>query len=98
MNKINALGGEFTAFPGLRRVGCAFACIDAEGSLCIAAHFPLPGSVQTVPRGGLPTLLELVNQVKVRSIMHVIIDKEWVCKTFNNGPNVQLGATTLTYG
>ena len=70
----DASGGAYTSFPELRRVGCAFASIDNDGQLVTAAHFPLPGTVQTVPRGELFTLVELLNHISVRAIITFVTD------------------------
>ena len=45
----DASGGEFTSIPSLRRCGCGLASLDAAGKLIGGCHFPLPGTIQTVP-------------------------------------------------
>ena len=60
----DASGGTHTRYPDIRRVGCAFAGIDHSGVLIFAAHFPLPGDVQTVSRGVPFALIALVRRAE----------------------------------
>jgi len=49
----DASGGTNTKYAEIRRVGCAFVQISSQGNPTLVAHFPLPGDVQTVSRGGV---------------------------------------------
>ena len=82
----DASGGEYSSYPEVRRVGCGFAFIDEEGELLFGAHFPLPGAVQTVPRGGLFTLVQLMRQALPMSEIVYVIDNKGVFDNFNKGP------------
>ena len=82
----DASGGENTSYPEIRRVGCAFVKINDEGDLVYGAHFPLPGPIQTVPRGELFVVLELVKHAFDGTDITYYTDNEWVFKTFNRGP------------
>ena len=82
----DASGGEYSSYPEIRRVGCSFVSVAAsDGALLFGAHFPLPGSVQTVPRGELFTLVELIKQARDGAEITYVTDNKWVYDTYNGG-------------
>ena len=82
----DASGGQFSEYPEIRRIGCSFVAIHPLSmELLLAAHFPLPGAMQTVPRGELFTLVELVRHAEINASLHYITDNKWVHDTFNRG-------------
>ena len=84
----DASGGDFTRYKDIRRVGCAFVVIDEHGVLRFAAHFPLPGAVQTVSRGELYALVMLIRQAQEQSDIELITDNKGVNDKYNAGPKV----------
>ena len=82
----DASGGEFTAYPEIRRVGCSYIQIDHNDQESLAVHFPLPGPVQTVPRGELFTVVQLLRQCVPLADILFYTDNKWVFDTFNLGP------------
>ena len=85
----DASGGEYTKYPEIRRVGCAFAKIDDLGSLTFAASFPLPGEIQTVSRGELFSLVEFMKHVEPMSEIEFVTDNKGVKDKFEAGPKSQ---------
>ena len=77
----DASGGEFTRYPDIRRVGVAFAQVSASGSLIFAAHFPLSGEFQTVARGELTAVVELIRLAQHGTDICFITDNKTV---YNN--------------
>jgi len=82
----DASGGEFTQYPDIRRVGVSFVQIRDNGDLTFAAHFPLPGDVQTVARGELYALLVLIRMASPGSIVVFVTDNKGVYDKYNSGP------------
>ncbi len=68
----DASGGEFSSYPAIRRIGCGLSCILDDGSLSFGAHFNLPGTVQTVPRGELYALVVLVGLCQPMIILNML--------------------------
>ena len=82
----DASGGEYSAFPEIRRVGCRLVRVDDTGTLMFGAHFPLAGEIQTVPRGELYALVELIKQARPITDITYVTDNQWVSNSFNRGP------------
>ena len=51
----------------------------------LAAQFPMPGAMQTVPRGELFTLVELIRHAESSHSVHYLTDNIWVHDTFTQG-------------
>ena len=60
--------------------------LDTDGKLTFGAHLPLPGSVQTVPRGELFTVVELIKQARDGADIMYVTDNKWVFDSFCKGP------------
>ena len=82
----DASGGQFTQYNKIRRIGVSFILSDDEGSAVHAAHFNLPGSVQTVTRGELFSLVVLIRFLEPLSRIEFVTDNFNVYRTFNGGP------------
>ena len=82
----DASGGTYTKYPEIRRVGCSFVKCDSEGNLLYGCHFPLPGDIQTVARGELFAVVELVRFAEPMSELFYVTDNQGVFTTFNAGP------------
>lgn len=82
----DASGSDNTEYPDIRRVGCAFAKLTEQDELAFAAHFPLPGEIQTVARGELYALVELIKHAKPMSDIEFVTDNKGVNDKFNAGP------------
>ena len=82
----DASGGDFTEYPDIRRVGVSFVKVGDNGDLIFAAHFPLPGEIQTVARGELYALLALIRMVSPGSIVVFVTDNKGVYDKYNSGP------------
>ena len=82
----DASGGKQSMYPEIRRIGCAFAQIDNDDNLLFAAHFPLPGEHQSVPRGELYALVQLIEQAERNTELTYYTDNQYVHDAFNAGP------------
>jgi hypothetical protein len=84
----DASGGEFTRYPDIRRVGVAFAQVSASGSLIFAAHFPLSGEFQTVARGELTAVVELIRLAQHGTDICFVTGNKTVYNNYVAGRNV----------
>ena len=82
----DASGGTYTKYPEIRRVGLAFTKIDEVGELVCGHHFPLSGDIQTVARGELFALSELIKLAVSGSDIDFVTDNKPNCDTFDKGP------------
>ena len=82
----DASGGIYNQYRDIRRVGCSFTQVDNVGELVLTASFPLPGETQTVPRGELFAVLQLVKPAEVMPVLEYVSDNMGVYQTFNEGP------------
>ena len=69
-------------------LGLAFASIDHSGVLIFAAHFPLPGDVQTVSRGEFLALMALIPRGEQFADIEFVTDNKGVNDKYNAGPKV----------
>jgi hypothetical protein len=81
----DASGGEHTRYPDIRRVGVAFVKVSALGSLLFAAHFPLMGEIQTVARGELSAVVELIRLAQNNAVICFVTDNKVVYDNYNAG-------------
>jgi len=82
----DASGGAHSEYNELRRCGCSVVkCTDA-GSLLFGADFPLPGEIQTVPRGELYCIVYLITMMPEMAEVEYITDNLKVSDTYNGGP------------
>ena len=84
----DASGGEYTVYADIRRVGCAFARTTSSGELIYAAHYPLPGEVQTVARGELLALVVLLRFAAPLAEIDFVTDNKGVFDKYNAGPKL----------
>ncbi len=89
----DASGGEFTSISSLRMCGCGLATLSQTGELIAGASFPLPGSVQTVPRAKIFALVVLVQNAPCMAILEYITDNKGLYDTFSKGPKAGARAT-----
>ena len=82
----DASGGKNTDYKALRRVGCSVVQCDSQGQLLYACYFNLPGIIQTVARGELLALVQLIRMADPLTNIEYITDNLGVCNTFNKGP------------
>ena len=82
-------GEEYTQYPELSRVGCAFAKIGDLGNLLFAASFPLPGEIQIASRGELYSSVEFMQHVEPMSDIEFVTDNKGVKDKFKAGPKAQ---------
>ena len=82
----DASGGKNAEYPDIRRVGVAFVKIDDEGNLTFGAQFQLVGEVQTVSRGELSALVELIKHVRHSVDIELVTDNKEVSDKYNAGP------------
>ena len=89
-------GGELSAYPELRRVGCGVSRVDctAGGGFDViwSANFALPGDVQTVPRGELFAICIVVEHVS-HGIVTICSDSLINIDLFNKGLNFAVGTS-----
>ena len=89
----DASGGAFSSMPRIRRIGCGLVQIDESGSLIWGQHFNLPGSIQTVPRGGLYVLFYLIHRLEPYSHVTYVTDNQKVRYLYNQGETAALKST-----
>ncbi len=79
-------GGVHTDHKILRRVGCSVVSCDSSGNLKYGSHFNLPGIIQTVARGELFALVQLIRMIEPLSDIEFVTDDLGVNTCFNKGP------------
>ena len=84
----DASGGEHTRYPDIRRVGVSFVQVSESGDLIFAAHFPLAGEIQTVARGELTAVVELVRLAQHNSDICFVTDNKTVYNNYSAGRKV----------
>ena len=82
----DASGGELTAYSELRRVGVAVCKIYDTGKLQFGVRSNLPGDIQTVARGELFALTDLIDRAEQFSEIEYITDNWAVFNLYNKGP------------
>ena len=87
----DAGGGEWGGYPELRRCGAGIARVQSVAPFRVlwAAHAPLPGLVQTVPRAELYAIT-LVTSKMSHGIVHVVSDSKINVDLFGRGRNACL--------
>jgi hypothetical protein len=81
-------GGEHTRYPDIRRVGVAFVRVSTSGSLLFAGYFPLMGEIQTVARGELSAVVELIRLAQHDTVICFVTDNKVVYDNYNAGMEV----------
>ena len=82
----DASGGVYTSYPTLRRVGVGIACFDEEdGAFQFEVRYPLPGEVQTVPRGETHVLVFLTSMLRENADVTLYTDNKPVHDIYNMG-------------
>ena len=81
----DASGGDHTAYPDIRRVGVSFVKVDSTGHVLFGAKFPLIGDIQTVSRGELTALVELVKHAEDNITIDFVTDNKGVSDNYNAG-------------
>ena len=89
----DASGGLYTALPTLRRVGVGVAMYkDHARYPDFKMHYPLPGLVQTVPRGETHVVLLVTNMLEEGAEATQYTDNYQVYRVFVQGEKVALAS------
>ena len=89
----DASGGPYTAYPSLRRVGVGVAMYrESERQADFRLHYPLPGQVQTVPRGETHVVLLVTSMLEQGAVATQYTDNYPVYKIFNKGEKFALAS------
>ena len=96
----DASGGRWDAYANLRRCGCGVSRLrglDPPFQIEFGAHFPLTGSVQTVPRAELFAIWLVVSRVPAGKLM-IVSDSEVNVNIFHKSKNSRSHALGSTNG
>jgi len=93
----DASGGQHTQYNAIRRIGVGFILSDEEGCTIHGAHFNLPGTVQTVTRGELFSLVVLIRFLEPLSTIEFVTDKFNVYRPLMGAQQLGLTVPTVTY-
>ncbi len=79
-------GGEFASFSKIRRCDCELASVDTSGTLLFGASFNLPGDIQTVPRGEVFALVQLLELCEPLTFLDYVTDNRGLFDNYCKGP------------
>ena len=86
----DASGGEYGSVPQWRRCGIGITAVTVTGLQGVQVHFwaygPLPGEVQTVPRGELFAIVTAFENTHPEQPLEVITDSQVNEKLYQKGP------------
>ena len=89
----DAGGGLYTAIPTLRRVGVGLAMFaDSARYPQFRLHYPLPGQVQTVPRGETHVVLTVTHMLIYNATAVQYTDNYQVYSTYIKGEQAALAS------
>jgi hypothetical protein len=86
----DASGGEYGSIPQLRRCGIGITAITVTGQQGVQINFgafgPLPGEIQTVPRGELYAIFSAFENTHLEQPLEVVTDSQVNEKLYQKGP------------
>ena len=89
----DASGGLYTAYPTLRRVGVGLAMYrESQRRPDFKMHYPLPGQVQTVPRGETHVVLVVTYMLEPDAVAIQYTDNYPVYNIYNQGEQSALAS------
>ena len=83
----DASGGDCSAVALLRRVGVGICKITPTGTLLFGAFCPLPGEIQTVPRGEIYAFFLLPCEAEPMAVIDYVTDNYGFYHAILKGPH-----------